>query len=1010
MAELSKLSAQLICRMVGRIRDSPGASETPFFAALAAHPDTSLFFGTVNAALSRAPVFTGLLEDVATDWALACWTAFCRTERVDLGTLLAQYHGELGDAVVATRERAQAFTSNFEALIEAHFPSAWDWAATCEARAQAADGRASFTAQLEAAPPFGLPSRPGWLAVTDFRRRLTPLFGRDALMDALADFRDGDQSFRWWSIYGPKGCGKSRLALAWLEASLAAGWLPVYLGEGYRRHTFSEWRPFHPTVIVVENASAHEHLQRLHGHRTQCGLNGDPRVRILYLDRAEARPGWPAMFDQNSRVHYGQSKDGNGYREPLLLGSLHSNKGFFDVAVAALGAEPCDQPYDRAALHRFLQKRPSPLWVLATAQLWASNAHDRGLFKMSQEAALAAGLQLELARVKRCLNDETAYAAWFCAVVWQGLAPGGCLEDLQKFLFWLGANLAPDQWTAVRKLLVGEANEAGFTAPLGLVAPEFLWGGLYQSNTLPGVKPFVAARPLEITSWLVRIAADHIGDLTQPLRSLAKRTRERWLEALFRAAGPGDAGQAEDWWMQARTLLAWAFIDRDNVEGAGVFIERYAAAATQWPSVAMNLALAFDFLGRGDREDRLQTRRWYTLAVPDSDLRRRCGDGADPPNWPALEQEMRSRHIWYDQQPCTVDPIAFYALVYSLSRQMDGESDLSENGFWCERAGLSGLPYAMFLRADWRRYSGDVQIQSARRRWFGYAHQAGSPEGAVHLALMLASEYGGPKYSARSRALLEAEVAKGNLEAMGFFAEMLAHGFWNQRPSAIDAIIPYRQQASTLEDHEALFRLGWLLRSGAVVENQELAVFYLKAAVFQGNKAAIRPFVQSWDWEDSSSDEAALSRKALDLAAKAGDRKLMLTYARYLLEGIGGKEDPAAARHWLAESASLGLAEAQSWLGEMYMAGIGGERDPEMARVYFEQAQRGGFGVGFYGYARRLVMQGDYDQAMVTLFRVARTPYYHDIDDLCTDFPALADHPERSRLAALIREGRESSW
>jgi hypothetical protein len=160
-----------------------------------------------------------------------------------------------------------------------------------------------------------------------FIARKTRFVDREALLAELEEFAGGAEPFRWWSVGGEAGVGKSRLALEAmlkLDSTWRAGFLPRDEDQGFRWH---EWRPLYPTFITVDYASLRiPKVREMVGAIDMAAKAGnlDWPVRVLLLDRAPdvtQLPGWgQAVMAAHLQPHR--------FKEPLVLGGLGEECAF----------------------------------------------------------------------------------------------------------------------------------------------------------------------------------------------------------------------------------------------------------------------------------------------------------------------------------------------------------------------------------------------------------------------------------------------------------------------------------------------------------------------------------------------------------------------------------------------------------------------------------------------------------------------------------------------------------
>ena len=110
-----------------------------------------------------------------------------------------------------------------------------------------------------------LPSPPSFLDMAlelpeadrdDVRAKARPFVERETEMAALVAFAAAEPGFRWWSIYGTGGVGKSRLAVEWLRHLEKArpGWDAGILRLPGQVADIEAWTPRRSTAIVLDDA------------------------------------------------------------------------------------------------------------------------------------------------------------------------------------------------------------------------------------------------------------------------------------------------------------------------------------------------------------------------------------------------------------------------------------------------------------------------------------------------------------------------------------------------------------------------------------------------------------------------------------------------------------------------------------------------------------------------------------------------------------------------------------
>lgn len=129
------------------------------------------------------------------------------------------------------------------------------------------------------------------------------LYGREKELNGLKDFINQDGRFRWRVYYGPGGIGKTRLGNEFAKHSLTEGWYAGFL-DGTTLQNFagwdglSTWKPFAPTLIIVDYAASKiRNLGKLFSRCAALEMEesgpGEFPVRIILLERhAVESQGW----------------------------------------------------------------------------------------------------------------------------------------------------------------------------------------------------------------------------------------------------------------------------------------------------------------------------------------------------------------------------------------------------------------------------------------------------------------------------------------------------------------------------------------------------------------------------------------------------------------------------------------------------------------------------------------------------------------------------------------------
>ena len=98
----------------------------------------------------------------------------------------------------------------------------------------------------------------------------------------------------------------------------------------------------------------------------------------------------------------------------------------------------------------------------------------------------------------------------------------------------------------------------------------------------------------------------------------------------------------------------------------------------------------------------------------------------------------------------------------------------------------------------------------------------------------------------------------------------------------------------------------------------------------------------------SSTPNYVQARDFAHRAARQGHVKAQALVGFYMVQGIGGPEDPVNGIRWLTRAAEAGNATAQANLATAYAMGLGVVADPESAFKWFKKSAEQGSADGEY--------------------------------------------------------------
>jgi len=292
----------------------------------------------------------------------------------------------------------------------------------------------------EEIPPF----TPRWLF---FAERKIPLLGRGGDLDVLADFMESPSPFSWWTLCGPAGIGKTRLAHE-LELKYKDNW---YCGftDAKNLPTVEQLQQLQrPTLLVFDYAARDS--EALKALLRMCCALGDSlssKLRVLLLEREanENADWWKELVLTESTT--ATLIRNNQYQAPRELTALSAQAGEILRAWLEAGAPavveqlpPPSSPFWTQVMH-VSEGRPLLIALIAgtfsrapndthvpalrelllpvlqrEAQRWKTRCNDTGLFprlvQLLAVATLIRGLDIlqEDHRVLvRTGDDESDY-------------------------------------------------------------------------------------------------------------------------------------------------------------------------------------------------------------------------------------------------------------------------------------------------------------------------------------------------------------------------------------------------------------------------------------------------------------------------------------------------------------------------------------------------------------------------------------------------------------------------
>jgi len=146
-----------------------------------------------------------------------------------------------------------------------------------------------------------IPERPGSLLHPS--ASFLPLVGRGAELEGIDSFCNSGAPFRWLTVFGNGGVGKTRLTQEAAAKASADGWLAGFvpgdaLDAWVSSPEFATFKPLQNTLMIIDNAARKsEVLENLIVHFAKWGReegrSSGKRVRLILIERrAAVEAGW----------------------------------------------------------------------------------------------------------------------------------------------------------------------------------------------------------------------------------------------------------------------------------------------------------------------------------------------------------------------------------------------------------------------------------------------------------------------------------------------------------------------------------------------------------------------------------------------------------------------------------------------------------------------------------------------------------------------------------------------
>lgn len=314
---------------------------------------------------------------------------------------------------------------------------------------------------------------------------------------------------------------------------------------------------------------------------------------------------------------------------------------------------------------------------------------------------------------------------------------------------------------------------------------------------------------------------------------------------------------------------------------------------------------------------------------------------------------------------------------FSLLNSADDAAKQDAFG-WISKAADANLPFAFYLFGLLHEHAVGMERDAARAvALYRQAAERGVRLAQLRLGLALLQGNDVPQNAVEGETWLRRAALAGEPAAAAAVGTIyVTRGVLP--PNYLEAAKWY-VMAADAGHRDAARALGQLYLAGGngLLKNRdEAALWFYRAATFDDRAAWAE--LAALALGGAGTDEIRMrTRQWYEIVAKSGDRIAAHTFARFLLNGIGGDRDvaqaviflrhaaeevveaqyclgrilcddngiapaPSEGRIFLMRAADAGHVEATNLLAEMVLNGRGGPRDPEKALERFESAAKAG--------------------------------------------------------------------
>ncbi len=272
------------------------------------------------------------------------------------------------------------------------------------------------------------------------------------------------------------------------------------------------------------------------------------------------------------------------------------------------------------------------------------------------------------------------------------------------------------------------------------------------------------------------------------------------------------------------------------------------------------------------------------------------------------------------------NPDAMVQIVYILP-DLDEKTKLD----LLTKAAAKGNAFAQFNLGNF--YFADQKDPAKAAEFYRLAMLADHPDAGLMYGYCCMKGFGVGKDFSAARKAFEADIAKGNPDAMNFCAVMLC------RQGNFEEGIALLEKAADLNHAPALNNLGVLARNGNTPEERKKAFRYFNRSANLGWTAGTRNLIMAYITGCGTDVNYKTARRFANSLASGSDAPAMFILGMMDLYGYGAAADPVSAFQWYLKSAERGHIPAMLQVAEMLRTGNGVHADPAAAEQWLQKAK-----------------------------------------------------------------------